>query len=401
MQVLESENADLWAERVHQLTVSNILMEEVSTLADMCQKLSKKSMEIMAAAHDEAEGLGHSAVSSEHLLLAFLKSENTGTYKFLKSNGLSYRNVLRMIKQGKPKEMNSSSKGDLEPTSRLKKIMKMAYDETQNQSKSKIEPAHLLISILEEGSEKAASVLSQFDVDSNKTRSYFSMLGKPQKEQKAEVNSSGTEENYTKMIEAKISLSLGNKLEERGSKIHYQVQGVNGPTFDTDMDVLELKDNISVAYEVKGVTQKSQTQGQKKRGKTKELSGPRTLEGADQALIHLAYADVSYLVHPETMFSGKMRRSQILINYLPIGYIIATLDGQFVKLSSPQRSPIDVGKVFNRPRLAYVGSFADTYPSSLKEDYQRLKERYEDLSLTYSEENFRRVQAILDSVCML
>lgn len=66
-------------------------------MGDMYNKFSKESMEIMAAAYDEAEKLGNSAVSSEHLLLAFLKSKNTGVYKFLKSNGLSYRNVLRMV----------------------------------------------------------------------------------------------------------------------------------------------------------------------------------------------------------------------------------------------------------------------------------------------------------------
>ncbi|MFP4646715.1 MAG: ATP-dependent Clp protease ATP-binding subunit [Candidatus Acetothermia bacterium] len=142
----------------------------------MYKKFSKESMEIMAAAYDEAERLGDNAVSSEHVLLAFLKSKNTSIYTFLKSNGLSYRKVLRMIKRSNRNNYQSRESEELEPTSRLKKIMKMGYEEArQDDGESKIEPAHLLISILEEGNGKAAAVLSQFDITASKTRSYFSM----------------------------------------------------------------------------------------------------------------------------------------------------------------------------------------------------------------------------------
>ena len=163
-------------------------------MADMYKKFSRESMEIMAGAYDEAERLGDNAVSSEHLLLAFLKSKNTGIYKFLKSNGLSYRNVLRMIKRSNQQDYNRSSGQELEPTSRLKKIMKMGYDEARKtEGENKIEPAHLLISMLEEGEGKAASVLNQFDINVRKTRSYFSLMRDQGQKQGMELKLRSTE----------------------------------------------------------------------------------------------------------------------------------------------------------------------------------------------------------------
>jgi len=163
-------------------------------LGDMYKKFSKDSMEIMAAAYDEAEKLSDGAVSSEHLLLAFLKSKNTGVYKFLKENGLSYRNVLRIIKKDRDKELSSSSQGELEPTSRLKKIMKMGYEEARrDQGQGKIEPAHLLISILEEGNGKAASLINQFGINARKARSYFSMTKNDRQRQGMELKLRSTE----------------------------------------------------------------------------------------------------------------------------------------------------------------------------------------------------------------
>ncbi len=171
-------------------------------MGDMYNKFSKESMEIMAAAYDEAEKLGNSAVSSEHLLLAFLKSKNTGVYKFLKSNGLSYRNVLRMVEgMSEDKKEETTSQKDLEPTSKLKKIMKMGYEEASKQEgDDKIKPPHLLISLLEEGKGKANSMLNQFGVTIKKTRSYFSMIQKKRQHQGMELKlksneKEGSEEN--------------------------------------------------------------------------------------------------------------------------------------------------------------------------------------------------------------
>lgn len=163
-------------------------------MSNMYKKFSKKSMEIMATAYDEAEKLNDKAVSPEHLLLALLKAKNTRVYKFLKDNGLSYHHVLRVVKRNDEEELSLPLQDELEPTSKLKKIMKMGYDEARStQGENKIEPAHLLISILEEGDGTASSVIKQFGITSRKARSYFSMVRKGDSKQGMELKLQSTE----------------------------------------------------------------------------------------------------------------------------------------------------------------------------------------------------------------
>ncbi len=167
-------------------------------MSNMYKKFSKKSMEIMATAYDEAEKLNDGAVSVEHLLLALLKAKNTRVYKFLKDNGLSYHHVLRVVKRNEEEELSLPLQGELEPTSKLKKIMKMGYDEARtDKGENKIEPAHLLISILEEGNGIASSVINQFGITTRKTRAYFSMVHKGEGKQGMELKLQSTESGKT------------------------------------------------------------------------------------------------------------------------------------------------------------------------------------------------------------
>lgn len=182
----------------------------------MYKKFSKKSMEIMATAYDEAEKLNDKAVSPEHLLLALLRAKNTRVYKFLKDNGLSYHHVLRVVKRNDEEELSLPLQDELEPTSKLKKIMKMGYDEARSsQSENKIEPAHLLISILEEGNGTASSVIKQFGVTSRKARSYFSMVRKGDSQQGMELKLQSTEKSSK---EEGILEEFGRNLIEEANK---------------------------------------------------------------------------------------------------------------------------------------------------------------------------------------
>lgn len=185
-------------------------------MSNMYKKFSKKSMEIMATAYDEAEKLNDKAVSPEHLLLALLRAKNTRVYKFLKDNGLSYHHVLRVVKRNDEEELSLPLQDELEPTSKLKKIMKMGYDEARSsQGENKIEPAHLLISILEEGNGTASSVIKQFGVTSRKARSYFSMVRKGDSQQGMELKLQSTEKSSK---EEGILEEFGRNLIEEANK---------------------------------------------------------------------------------------------------------------------------------------------------------------------------------------
>jgi len=108
-------------------------------------------------------------------------------------------------------------------------------------------------------------------------------------------------------LETGICLKLREILMSQGSDVFLNVKGVRVPIFDTDIDVLEFRDNGEVvAYEVKGIRTK-----RKGRDGVKVLDGPRALEGADQALNDLLNGgytvDYAYLVQQPLYLAKQLR----------------------------------------------------------------------------------------------
>ena len=142
-------------------------------------------------------------------------------------------------------------------------------------------------------------------------------------------------------LETGICLRLREILMSQGSDVFLNVKGVRFPIFDTDIDVLELRDNGEVvAYGVKGIRTK-----RKGGDGIKVLDGPGALEGADQALNDLLNGgytvDYAYLVHPAIMFHGYIIRTAITLSKTtPLGYIIVTLTGELAELVKPKHNPL-------------------------------------------------------------
>lgn len=196
--------------------------------------------------------------------------------------------------------------------------------------------------------------------------------------------------NFDPLIEPRIILLLGQYLLNRGSSVYCRVKGVAAPNFDTDVDLLEVRDGDSVAYEIKGMRVRGR--GEKK------LTGPTILEGAGQALSHLAVADYSYLVHPETMFRGYLLRSLLIARLLPIGYVIATSEGRFVEIKAAERSPIDVGAALGRKRIVEVEKeLASVGVWKIERELRDRLERYKNLPLDLDEEDRSAVRQLLEA----
>ncbi|MCI2424889.1 ATP-dependent Clp protease ATP-binding subunit [Candidatus Acetothermia bacterium] len=140
----------------------------------MYDRFTQDSMEIITLAQDEAESWCHSYVGTEHLLLAFLKQTRGDVYRFLRSQGISYRQVAAIVEQEKGRGTVKLSAKDLDPTAPLKKAMKISYDEARRAGFNTIRPEHLLLGLLHVREGTAASILSQLQVDLKKVQSYFS-----------------------------------------------------------------------------------------------------------------------------------------------------------------------------------------------------------------------------------
>ncbi|HDI11734.1 MAG TPA: ATP-dependent Clp protease ATP-binding subunit, partial [Candidatus Acetothermia bacterium] len=139
----------------------------------MYEKFSREAMRWLAASQDEAEEWRHRYVGTEHLLLAALRLENLSVYRFLLEHGLTYERVARIIERQKGRGKIHVPQENLEPTQRLRKVMKIAFEEAKRHGSEYIEPEHLLFAILREGQGTAAEILRAHGVDLRAAKAYF------------------------------------------------------------------------------------------------------------------------------------------------------------------------------------------------------------------------------------
>ena len=139
----------------------------------MYDRFSRESMEIIAISQEEAEAWHHSYVGTEHLLLAFLKVSDSEVHQFLTSQGVTYEKVASLIEEEKGRGDVRLSAEDLEPTPRLKRVMKLSFEEARRANLNAILPEHLLMGMLREGEGTGAALLHHLEIDLNKARAYF------------------------------------------------------------------------------------------------------------------------------------------------------------------------------------------------------------------------------------
>ena len=139
----------------------------------MYDRFSRESMEMIAVSQEEAEAWHHSYVGTEHLLLAFLKVSDSEVHQFLTSQGVAYEKIAPMIEEEKGRGDVRLLAEDLEPTPRLKRVMKLSFEEARRSNLNAILPEHLLMGMLREGEGTGAALLHHLEVDLNKARAYF------------------------------------------------------------------------------------------------------------------------------------------------------------------------------------------------------------------------------------
>ncbi len=139
----------------------------------MYDRFSRESMEIIALSQEEAGEWSHSYVGTEHLLLAFLRGKDSNVFRFLTTHGVTYEKVAALIESEKGRGKVRLSPDDLEPTPRLKRVMKISFEEARRAGLNTIRPEHLLMGMLREGEGTGAAILLHLGIDLSKTRAYF------------------------------------------------------------------------------------------------------------------------------------------------------------------------------------------------------------------------------------
>lgn len=139
----------------------------------MYDRFSRESGEVIVVSQEEAAEWRHSYVGTEHLLLAFLKLKGGDAHRFLTTHGVTYAKVKALVESEKGKGSVRLSADDLEPTPRLKRVMKISFEEARRAGLNSIRPEHLLMGMLRDGEGTGAAILSHLGIDLSKTRAYF------------------------------------------------------------------------------------------------------------------------------------------------------------------------------------------------------------------------------------
>ncbi|HOI33758.1 MAG TPA: ATP-dependent Clp protease ATP-binding subunit [Mesotoga infera] len=133
-------------------------------------KFSEGAAQVFVTAQDEARGLGHPYVGTEHLLLAIIKVDNEQTTRILRNYSITYERVSREVTSMVGTNVHQSVVGAPQMTPRARRVIELANDESKMLGQDKIDVEHILLGIVREGEGIAAHILKQMGVNLSQLR---------------------------------------------------------------------------------------------------------------------------------------------------------------------------------------------------------------------------------------
>lgn len=131
---------------------------------------SNRVNDVIKLSREEAIRLGHDYIGTEHLLLGIIREGDGIAIKILKNLGIDLMQIRRAIEDSvnKPRELAGS--GNIPLTKQAEKVLRITYLEAKLYKSDLIGTEHLLLSLLREEENIAASILNQFNLDYDSVR---------------------------------------------------------------------------------------------------------------------------------------------------------------------------------------------------------------------------------------
>ncbi|KKM12744.1 Clp protease ClpX [Clostridiales bacterium PH28_bin88] len=132
-------------------------------------RFTERTQRVLNLAAEEAVGLGHPAVGTEHLLLGLLKEGEGVAARALTNLGVDLgrmrEEVVKVIGRG-----DAEPKEQIGLTPRAKMVLELANDEARRQGVNYVGTEHLLLGLIREGEGVAARVLTNLGISDDKVR---------------------------------------------------------------------------------------------------------------------------------------------------------------------------------------------------------------------------------------
>ncbi|MGC1194667.1 MAG: ATP-dependent Clp protease ATP-binding subunit [Candidatus Dormiibacterota bacterium] len=143
------------------------------------ERFTEKAKKVLTLAQDEAERSHHSYIGTEHLLLGLLREGEGLAAKVLANLGVEIDKVRDTIDSvlGRNERIIVQQ---IIPTSRVKKVIEIAFEEAKRMNNTYVGTEHLLLGLLIEGEGIAAHVLEDLGANLDKVRHELDSLLKDQ-----------------------------------------------------------------------------------------------------------------------------------------------------------------------------------------------------------------------------
>ena len=143
------------------------------------ERFTEKAKKVLTLAQDEAEKSHHSYIGTEHLLLGLLREGEGLAAKVLANLGVEIDKVRETIDSvlGRNERIIVQQ---IIPTSRVKKVIEIAFEEAKRMNNTYVGTEHLLLGLLIEGEGIAAHVLEDLGANLDKVRHELDSLLKEQ-----------------------------------------------------------------------------------------------------------------------------------------------------------------------------------------------------------------------------
>ena len=135
----------------------------------MFQRFTDRARRVVVLAQEEASGLGHNYIGTEHILLGLIHEGEGVAAKALKSLGVGLDPVRQQVEEiiGRGQEAPS---GHIPFTRRAKKVLELSLRESKQLGHNYIGTEHILLGLIREGDGVAAQVLVRLGADLNRVR---------------------------------------------------------------------------------------------------------------------------------------------------------------------------------------------------------------------------------------
>ena len=122
------------------------------------ERFAEEAKKVLTLAQEEAERSQHSYIGTEHLLLGLLRNQEGVGCKVLAGLGVHIEQVRKKIETvlGVNERIVFQ---DIIPTSRVKHVIEISFDEARNMGSQNVNSGHLLMGLVIEGEGIAAHVL--------------------------------------------------------------------------------------------------------------------------------------------------------------------------------------------------------------------------------------------------